>query len=214
MKKCSTCKTIKDYDLFVKNKSSKDGVTRECKDCTKKRLRLFYQKNKKRILEKNKDYMKAYLPDYYKANKDKLILNSKANYEKNKPEIMKKAKIYNRKRRASDLDYKMLCVLRSRVSNAVSRGYKNTKTKELLGCDIEYFKMYIEEQFTEGMSWDNYGRYGWHIDHIIPCSKFNLKDVEDQKQCFHYTNLQPMWAKDNHSKSDKILNPIQTKLLV
>tara|TARA_R110000751_G_scaffold131998_3_gene234420 strand:- start:438 stop:656 length:219 start_codon:yes stop_codon:yes gene_type:complete len=69
--------------------------------------------------------------------------------------------------------------------------------------------MHLEDQFQDGMSWENYGRpngdylEGWHIDHIKPCALFNLEDASQQKECFHYTNLQPLWAEDNLSKGDK-----------
>ena len=56
------------------------------------------------------------------------------------------------------------------------------------------------------MTWENHGRYGWHIDHIMPCSSFDLTDPEQQKKCFHYTNLQPLWAHENMSKGAKIPN--------
>jgi len=61
----------------------------------------------------------------------------------------------------------------------------------------------LETKFLEGMDWDNYGIYGWHIDHIKPCSLFNLENIEEQKKCFHYTNLQPLWAIDNLKKGNK-----------
>ena len=72
-----------------------------------------------------------------------------------------------------------------------------------MGCNIDFLKKYIAKKFTKGMSWDNYGLYGWHIDHIKPCSCFDLTKPEQQKLCFHYSNLQPLWAKDNISKSNK-----------
>jgi hypothetical protein len=78
------------------------------------------------------------------------------------------------------------------------------KTIEILGMDINSFKIYIESKFLNGMSWDNYGLNGWHIDHIIPlCS---AKTEEEFYKLCHYTNLQPLWAKDNWKKSNKILN--------
>jgi hypothetical protein len=70
-----------------------------------------------------------------------------------------------------------------------------------MGCSIAYAYAYLEAQFAEGMSWENYGE--WHIDHIRPCASFDLEDPVQQRECFHYTNLQPLWAKDNLSKSDK-----------
>ena len=67
--------------------------------------------------------------------------------------------------------------------------------------NIESYKKYLEAKFQNGMDWTNYGE--WHIDHIIPCAKFNLTNPEEQKKCFHYTNTQPLWAKDNLSKGSK-----------
>lgn len=71
---------------------------------------------------------------------------------------------------------------------------KDNYTEYLLGCSMEYFFNYISSKFVDGMNWDNYGKFGWHIDHIRPCSSFDLSDKEQQKKCFHYTNLQPLWA--------------------
>lgn len=99
--------------------------------------------------------------------------------------------------------------LRKRLSSAVSRGYRAGSAVRDLGCTIEEFKRYLESQFynrADGtpMSWDNYGRDGWHIDHIKPLAKFDIADVEDCKIACHYTNLQPLWAEDNLKKSSAI----------
>jgi len=77
---------------------------------------------------------------------------------------------------------------------------KDKKTSELLGCSIKDVRIYLENQFIEGMSWENSGE--WHIDHRRPCASFDLTDLEGQKMCFHYTNIQPMWASENLSKND------------
>ena len=66
---------------------------------------------------------------------------------------------------------------------------------------MPFVKKWIESQFVDGMSWDNHGE--WHIDHIRPCASFDLTDPEQQKECFNYKNLQPLWAKDNLSKGDR-----------
>lgn len=79
---------------------------------------------------------------------------------------------------------------------------KAENTILLLGCTVPYLKGHIALQFSEGMSWDNYGE--WEIDHIIPCSSFDLADPQQQKKCFHYTNLQPLWKSDNRSKGAKL----------
>ena len=76
---------------------------------------------------------------------------------------------------------------------------------KLVGCTLDELKNHLEKQFTKGMTWKNYNYRGWHVDHIIPCSSFDLIDPEQQKECFHYTNLQPLWGKDNIKKSNKII---------
>ena len=79
---------------------------------------------------------------------------------------------------------------------------------QLTGCTIKELMIHIEKQFEPGMTWDNHGLYTWHIDHKHACARFDLTDPEQQKKCFHYTNLQPLWAKDNLSKGSKIIeNP-------
>ena len=92
----------------------------------------------------------------------------------------------------------------SRVRLALLNNQKKGHTLELLGCPVEYLKFYLETQFKNGMTWDNYGSE-WHIDHIIPCSFFDLSDSTEQKIAYHYGNLQPLFAGDNLEKSDKIL---------
>ena len=75
---------------------------------------------------------------------------------------------------------------------------------ELIGCSISDLVKHLENQFIEGMSWKNYGK--WHIDHIRPCASFNLLNEDEQRACFHYSNLQPLWAIDNLKKKDKLIN--------
>ena len=82
---------------------------------------------------------------------------------------------------------------------------------KLLGCTRDHYLQHMEAQFTEGMSWGNYGE--WHQDHIQPISSFDHKDPEQQKICWHYTNFQPLWAKDNCSKHDRIVSEHQVNLL-
>jgi len=79
---------------------------------------------------------------------------------------------------------------------------KSEKTLKMLGCTVDQLQTFLEAEFTEGMTWDNYGE--WHIDHMLPCASFNLEDPEEQKKCFHWTNLQPLWAIDNIRKGAKI----------
>jgi len=113
------------------------------------------------------------------------------------PEQRRQKSVSRRLRRTN---YWLSKVLRSRVYRVLKGDLKSAPTLTLLGCSIEYLKRYIERLFLPGMSWDNYGVHGWHIDHKRPCCTFDLSKPEEQRACFHYTNLQPLWAKDNWTK--------------
>lgn len=106
----------------------------------------------------------------------------------------------------TDVEFALSCKLRNRVHRAIKKqsAIKSGKTIELLGCSIEYVRKHLEAQFSPGMTWDNHTFHGWHIDHIKPCASFDLTDPEQQKACFHYTNLQPLWAEDNMGKGAKV----------
>lgn len=104
----------------------------------------------------------------------------------------------------NDINYKMTCVLRARFCGAIRSNHKTGSAVSDLGCSIDECKIYIESLWLPGMSWENWARDGWHIDHIIPLISFNLEDPEQVKKACHYTNLQPLWARDNILKRDKI----------
>lgn len=113
----------------------------------------------------------------------------------------KNRKIKTMERYYSDLDYKIRHNLRSRLRKAIKYN-REVSAISNLGCDLKSLKKHLESKFEEGMSWDNYGK--WHIDHIVPLSKFNLTNKEEALKACHYSNLQPLWAKDNLKKSNKI----------
>ena len=106
---------------------------------------------------------------------------------------------YERERRRSDPTFRLLHNLRERVRNVLKGNSKSAATEALLGICADECRKYIEGLFTEGMSWDS----NIHIDHIVPCASFDLSDPEQQRRCFHYTNLQPLWGPDNLEKSAK-----------
>jgi hypothetical protein len=114
---------------------------------------------------------------------------------------------YTLKRLHSNIQARLAHNLRSRIRGVlkVTNSKKHSGLIDLLGCTAQELKFHLESKFQEGMTWDNYGRTGWHIDHIKPCISFDLNDPAQQKQCFHFTNLQPLWAFDNYSKHGKIL---------
>ncbi len=134
---------------------------------------------------------------YYESNKDSIIEYKKKYYQDNKPRIFE----YYRNKRIHDKQYRISSNLRSRFRTAVRKEYKQSSVLVYLGCSIPDFKTYLEEKFIDNMSWENYGLYGWHMDHIIPLDKFDLTLEEEIKKAFHYTNMQPLWAKDNLSKN-------------
>jgi hypothetical protein len=110
---------------------------------------------------------------------------------------------WERHRRATYLEHRLKGCLRHRICEAVKRGLKSAATAELVGCAVGELRAHLEAQFQPGMTWGNWTKDGWHIDHIRPCASFDLTDPEQQRQCFHFTNLQPLWASDNCSKGAK-----------
>ena len=116
-------------------------------------------------------------------------------------EIIKRRKNfsqYKKNRLKIDINFKVRCYLGSRIWDALKGRTKSKNTLKLLGCSIEQLKKHLASQFRLGMSWSNYGK--WHVDHIKSCNSFDLSREEEQRKCFHYSNLQPLWAKDNLKK--------------
>lgn len=107
-----------------------------------------------------------------------------------------------RKRRADDPAFALLSRLRCRVNIALKNSgcLKSAKTVELIGCTIPELRVHLEALFKPGMSWENHGPNGWHIDHRIACAEFDLSDAEQQQRCFHFSNLQPLWSGENQRK--------------
>jgi hypothetical protein len=116
---------------------------------------------------------------------------------------MKQNQDRSKKRMEVDIDFKLRIYLKTRIRMALKRKNKSTTIMNLTGCSVKELRLYLESKFKKGMSWDNYGYYGWHIDHIRPCASFDLSKPEEQAKCFHYTNLQPLWQKENMKKADK-----------
>jgi len=108
---------------------------------------------------------------------------------------------YRRGRMATDIQYRLKRTLRRRVQNRLKENSKSASTMELIGCTAAQCKAHLEAQFVDGMTWANHG--DWHIDHIRPCASFDLAQQAEQRLCFNYTNLQPLWAADNIAKGAK-----------
>jgi len=183
LKICPKCKKEKDLKLFEHRKYAKDGRSDCCIQC-----------------------ITEHLIEYWKSLREKptpaLDLSKRTN--KTKEELRKIRNEYQKQKKKTDINYKIAGAIRSRIYSQVkSLGHgKVDSTVKLLGCTIPELRKYLESQFKKGMTWANYGQ-GWHIDHIKPCAKFELHRAEEQYKCFHYTNLQPLWAKENYSKGSK-----------
>lgn len=140
-----------------------------------------------------------YKKKYREANRE--LLNEKQREYIKKPEV----KIRHKERMTTDPQYALAWNGRHRRRKALNAqsATKIFSYNESLGCTPEFFKSYIESLFLEGMSWENYGagKDKWHLDEIRPCASFDLTDPEQYKECFHYTNCQPLWSEDNVKKS-------------
>ena len=154
----------------------------------------------------------------YRAENHELLLIKKREYREKNREAIKKQRSDNRSvykiaqakwRKAKYLSspwFRASVSLRSRIQHAVKskNSKKCTASAKLVGCGIDELKAHLESKFEFGMGWHNYGRAGWHIDHIKPCNAFDLTDPAQQMACFHFLNLQPLWWDDNRAKSDRI----------
>lgn len=109
---------------------------------------------------------------------------------------------YMKKYRQNNKQVRLKDLLSNRVRRYIFGQSNSLATCNLIGCNRRGIRLHIKSQFSKGMRWSNYGE--WHIDHIIPCCVFDLTKIEQQKRCFNYKNLQPLWAKDNIIKRNKL----------
>ena len=203
---CSKCKEVKDICDFGKDKTRKGGHSYLCKSCLIKKSFDYRKNNREKVLnsykdyrKKNRDKIKESRKEYTKNNYSKISEYRKKHYAENKEYYLK----WEKEKRKSDPLFKLSGNMRKRINSFVklTKFTKKTKTFDLVGCDPIFLKNYLEKKFTDGMSWENYGK--WHIDHIIPLSSAKTED-EVCKLC-HYTNLQPLWSEDNLKKGSKII---------
>ena len=207
-KKCFALKTKqynKDY-LKKYNKSDKGKeVSKKYKlsDKGKKVLKRYKQSDKGK--ESNKKYSLS-----YKGRRDVKKYQQSIKFKETRKKYLQSDEgkaIYNKyfkERRKSDPIFKLANTARTRIVSFLKTHNINKKrsTAQIVGCSPEFLKKYLENKFTSGMTWQNHGRYGWHIDHIVPLA--SAKTTEEMKKLMHYTNLQPLWAIENLKKKDKI----------
>ena len=201
------------------------------KDKTRKYGQLNRVRNKDKIKEwyehykvENRESILKRQAEYRLKNREEILRKQRENRKLNKIKINKKAREYyaarkndiefiekkraasrkSRKNQVLSEEQKFSLRVRNRINIGLKVFKKAGKNRDLLGCSYGELRDHLESQFTEGMTWDNMGRGGWHIDHIIPCAFFDLTKPSHQKVCFNWQNLQPLWESDNCAKGDKI----------
>jgi hypothetical protein len=217
---CPTCKVDKQTDQYNKNKLYKYGLNRECRECSHKSHDKYYYSNKAStkyndVKEHHKICCKCNIElpfsSFNKLKQGKFGLHSecrKCNSSRDKTyrnNNKQKLNEYKKNKKQSDPQFKIKYLLRLRLLDALKRENvtKRHSALQLLGCEVSTLKQHLESKFDNTMNWSNHGIY-WEIDHIIPCGRFNLEDEEQQKQCFHYSNLQPLTKIENRQKSNNI----------
>lgn len=181
-KQCTKCLITKNSKFFYKKSFSSDGLNSACKGCCNQ------------YREINKEKIKKQRSEYGKNNRSKIIIRE-TKYRKENLEKVKSMRLNRRQFRLKhDLGFKLKHDCQCRINSSLRNNIKSNRTMNLVGSSILHLKQYLESKFTKGMTWENRGLFGWHIDHIIPVSSFDLSDPTQQAKCFHYTNLQPLWA--------------------
>lgn len=202
LKTCNKCRKELPVEFFTKRKDSRDGFAYDCKACRSTYISSRYRQNPEKYKEIHKKQMV----------KDQLLTGDKYHSthswrRKNPDRVYNQNKEYLKKRRQSDIAFRIRCNLRSRLAMALKSTVKSGSAIKDLGCTIPELKQYLESRFVEGMTWENWSRSGWHIDHIMPLTAFDLSNRQEILRACHFTNLQPLWSKDNQRKGGKKQRP-------
>lgn len=196
------------------HKIHKNRLSKKYHSAHREQIALKSKKYREGHKKEAADYQKQYRQD----NATRLAIQKKLYSQKNQKHIADHKKEYRQRnqlkitisrteKRKTNIQFRLAGNLRSRLTLALKRKSKSGSAVRDLGCTIPELKFYLEGQFQDGMTWANWSLFGWHIDHKVPLDFFDLTDREQFLQAVHYTNLQPMWAKENLEKSNKIDNP-------
>ena len=209
---CIVCGKTLPIDEFEITKGKSGGHSYRCLNCAREYKYKWAKENRDKILASRKakkeadpEAYKDKKHDEYMRHRDKYRESGKRYYEENKYAFIQQCIAYKKRRYKEMPHTKIADNMRQRVRAALKGLSKADHTLDMLGCTIEEYKTYLEQRFTPNMSWDNYGFYGWHIDHIIPLAMFDLSDPEEQKKAFHYSNTQPLWWSDNLKKGARYI---------
>lgn len=195
LKRCNICKNEFLLDNFY---LSVNGVyDKNCKECAKADKKIYNKKNREKVLERTKRY--------YHKNKEICNKKNREYYQNNKEKVNRKDQETKRLREKTDIPYR----LRRQYKNLLYCAFKKQgilkdgrSCKDFIGCSFEDFKKHIESQFESWMTWDNYGKDGWHFGHIQHCELFDFLNESHIKACFHYSNIKPQFWRDNITTQD------------
>lgn len=187
---CSKCGFVGTESDFHRDKSKAKGFVSHCKVCA------CTERNARNATPEARAKRAVYdaIPE---------VRAKRAVYDAT-PEVRARKEAYRANRYANDINFRLTRCLRSRFRIAIHHGLKTGSSVKNLECSINDFRLYIESKWQPGMSWENWSLRGWHIDHIRPLASFNLSDPEQVKLAVHFSNLQPLWARDNIKKSAKL----------
>jgi hypothetical protein len=212
MKVCSRCKEEKSISDFGKRSAATDGLHPYCKPCSRESTKKSYQKDveasRARDRERNKgrkEYKAVNNQKWVKENQEKHRENARRWYRENKNRVMARKKVRYHEKYHSDISFRLDRIIRRSLSRVVqmSGHDKKGKTLDVVGYSCEDLHRHIGSMFKEVMSWDNYGK--WHIDHITPIKHFMDSGITDPAIVNALENLQPLWAYENLSKGDRIV---------
>lgn len=208
VKICSRCEKEIPTCEFGVDRRNKTGLRSSCNNCRKIESKLYRlengQKRKetvKKYYENNKEKELNRLKTYREENKEKRKITKTNWVNTNKDYYNKYIREWKKNRRETCPLYKLITNIRSRTKFFLKNNNYSKKTFDVVGCKPDELKNYLESKFIKGMSWDNYGFYGWHVDHIIPLS--SAKTEEEIYKLCHFSNLQPLWCTDNLKKGNK-----------
>lgn len=203
-KPCTKCNHVA-VEFRIRKNGKRNGCCRACEREYAARYRQARQalcnSRTARWQALKRDFLNSQRRKQYAKNPDFFRRRARNWQKKNPGKAYRSAVNWQRGKSESAARFRLATGLRNRINKALKGVKKSAGTIALLGCSISAFRAHLEKQFRPGMSWDARGL--WHIDHIKPCAKFDLKDPSQQRACFHFSNLQPLWAEENLQKGDK-----------
>ena len=203
-KRCTKCEAEKSTAEFSKDRELKSGLRSCCKECDAERAHQYYFQNREKCIEIARNWQRAH-PEAVRQNN--------RGWEERHPEKHRLCQQKSGFKRRSTPEGKLNCRMGSSISKSLSNEKRGRHWEGLVGYSLQELKKHLESLFLRGMTWNNYGK--WHIDHIVPRSRFYFKTAEDVnfKICWGLDNLQPLWAKDNMNKHAHTMEEWATRRL-